>query len=281
MPLHGHPPAPPRHPLTAPCRPTLPTQAPDQLEDQREFQVSNTVAEAMGGVHQFESTHCLSLQNMGVEYIQQRSALVSSLLDYGSRLGLRDEIVHDAVLLMDRTVSSAAGVTRDVIPLIVAAALRIACAQSGDAPEALPSDADMAHLLELPLEEVLQMEWNVSGGRQRHCLAERRRPQQLPAACRAAGRACRRGSGPWPVHALRPGRRRVLSSGAAVVQVRNVLGEDTAAISTMRCLKIYLERLGYRWAPAAAAGAGAACCWCRLLLAPHTRRGPAQPAGTL
>lgn len=159
-----------------------------QVEDAREFQVCSTVEEAMGGVHQFESTHCLSLQNMGVEYIQQRSALVSQLLDFSSRLGLRDEVVHDAVLLMDRTVGSATGVSREVMPLVVAAALRIACAQSGDAPEALPGDEALAACAELPLEDILQMEWNI----------------------------------------------------------RNVLGEDTAAISTMRCLKIYLERLGYR-----------------------------------
>ena len=39
--------------------------------------------------------------------MQERSALISRLLDVSNKLGLRDEVVHDAVLLMDRTASEA------------------------------------------------------------------------------------------------------------------------------------------------------------------------------
>ena len=58
--------------------------------------------EAFAAVDQFEHTHGLVLPNMSPAYIQQRPGLISRLLDYSSKLGLRDEVVHDAVLLMVR-----------------------------------------------------------------------------------------------------------------------------------------------------------------------------------
>eukprot|EP00798_Chlamydomonas_sp_ICE-L_P016767 gene16767-23042_t len=64
-------------------------------------------SEAFAAVEQFESTHGLVLPNMSPAFIQQRPTLISRLLDISSRLGLRDEVVHDAVLLMDRTASQA------------------------------------------------------------------------------------------------------------------------------------------------------------------------------
>ena len=39
--------------------------------------------------------------------MQQRPHLISRLLDLSSKFGLRDEVVHDAVLLVDRTASQA------------------------------------------------------------------------------------------------------------------------------------------------------------------------------
>ena len=45
-------------------------------------------------------------QNMGFVYQQRRVELVARLLGTAGRLGLRDEFAHDAVLLMDRTMST-------------------------------------------------------------------------------------------------------------------------------------------------------------------------------
>lgn len=56
--------------------------------------------------------HCLiafcvgSPQNMGFVYQQRRVELVARVLSYAARLGLADDYVHDAVLLMDRTMST-------------------------------------------------------------------------------------------------------------------------------------------------------------------------------
>jgi hypothetical protein len=43
---------------------------------------------------------------MGFVYQQRRVELVSRLLGVAARLGLKDEFAHDAVLLMDRTMST-------------------------------------------------------------------------------------------------------------------------------------------------------------------------------
>lgn len=63
--------------------------------------------EAFGAVQRFEASHNLVLQNMGLAYLQQRTGLISGLLEKGAALGLKDEVVHDGVLLLDRTASAA------------------------------------------------------------------------------------------------------------------------------------------------------------------------------
>ncbi len=71
----------------------------------REQQVMQECQEAFAAAQHFENTHGLVLSNMSPGYVQQRPVLISRLLDLSSKLGLRDEVVHDAVLLMDRTAS--------------------------------------------------------------------------------------------------------------------------------------------------------------------------------
>lgn len=73
----------------------------------REHQVLQDCTNAFAAVQLFESTHGLILDDMCPRYMQERSALISRLLDVSNKLGLRDEVVHDAVLLMDRTASEA------------------------------------------------------------------------------------------------------------------------------------------------------------------------------
>lgn len=45
-------------------------------------------------------------QNMGFLYQQRRVELVARVLKFAAQLGLADDYVHDAVLLMDRTMST-------------------------------------------------------------------------------------------------------------------------------------------------------------------------------
>lgn len=61
---------------------------------------------AFEAVRRFEASHNLQLQNMGVSFLQQRGALVGSILQKGGQLRLPDEVVHDAVLLLDRAGST-------------------------------------------------------------------------------------------------------------------------------------------------------------------------------
>ena len=46
------------------------------------------------------------LQNMSFAYLQRRTELVNTALAYARSLGLKDEVAHDAMLLMDRTMST-------------------------------------------------------------------------------------------------------------------------------------------------------------------------------
>lgn len=62
--------------------------------------------EAYSAVKAFEDTHNLSVQNMGYSFTAARAGLVAALLDAGASLGIKDDVVHDAVLLMDRGMSA-------------------------------------------------------------------------------------------------------------------------------------------------------------------------------
>ena len=46
------------------------------------------------------------MQNMSFAYIQRRPELVSIALAYAQQLGMKDEVAHDAILLIDRTMST-------------------------------------------------------------------------------------------------------------------------------------------------------------------------------
>ena len=129
------------------------------------------------------------------------------MLEAGGALGLPDEAVHDGVLLLDRTTSAAgAALPRELLPLLAAAAVRLAAAPGG------------------------------GGG----------------AAGAGAGGAPGAASGAAPAGAPPPEAVAAAMGvdaaalGVAEWRVSQLLGGDTLAISAMRCLKIYLERMGYR-----------------------------------
>ena len=48
----------------------------------------------------------LAVQNMGYAYLQRRSDLVADVLRQSQTFGMREEIAHDGILLMDRIMST-------------------------------------------------------------------------------------------------------------------------------------------------------------------------------
>ena len=52
---------------------------------------------------------------MALPYLQRRPQLVASCLQQAAQLGLKDEVSHDAVLLMDRTMSTGLEVTMSLL----------------------------------------------------------------------------------------------------------------------------------------------------------------------
>ena len=71
-----------------------------------ETKLDKRCQEAFAAVKEFESNHCLSVQSMGNAYTAARAGLVTALLGLQDKLQLRDDVVHDAVLLMDRAMSA-------------------------------------------------------------------------------------------------------------------------------------------------------------------------------
>jgi len=142
--------------------------------------------EAFTAVKHFEDTHRLSFQVMGQGYLQQRRELVEMALGLGRRLQLKDETIHDAVLLMDRVMSTGVRI-QDGVWTVFLAALVLISARQGEAPEKVPMPEQLDALVQFPLGSVQKMEG----------------------------------------------------------QVRMALNHDTAAISAIRVMKLYFERLGY------------------------------------
>ncbi|KIY94758.1 Pentatricopeptide repeat-containing protein [Monoraphidium neglectum] len=144
--------------------------------------------EAFAAVARFEASHSLQLGSMAGAYLGQRTGLVSSMLEAGAALGLKDEVVHDGVLLLDRTLSSVQQAPAELLPLVAGAALRLSAVQ-GEGAAGAPPTAAVAAAAGLDATSLGVMEGNVA----------------------------------------------------------RLLGGDATAISAMRCLKVYLERMGYRF----------------------------------
>ena len=78
----------------------------DDFDFSKESAVERRCSDAFAAVQHFEKTHCLALQHMALPYLQRRPQLVATCLNQAAQLGLKDEVSHDAVLLMDRTMST-------------------------------------------------------------------------------------------------------------------------------------------------------------------------------
>lgn len=157
----------------------------DDPDFSKEVSIENRCTEAFSAVRSFESSHSLTLQAMGISYLRQRKQLVANLISFGKQLGLKEEIAHDAVLLMDRTMSTAIEIKDNLLDLLSVSCLVLAMKQA-EHIDNLPKNEELEHITDCKISAVTKMEWNL----------------------------------------------------------RQVLGSDTATISTLRCLKLYYERLG-------------------------------------
>ena len=90
----------------------------DDFDFSKEAAVERRCSDAFAAVQHFEKTHCLALQHMALPYLQRRPQLVATCLTQAAQLGLKDEVSHDAVLLMDRTMSTGLEVTCTPAPTI-------------------------------------------------------------------------------------------------------------------------------------------------------------------
>ncbi|GMH35501.1 hypothetical protein BSKO_03369 [Bryopsis sp. KO-2023] len=142
--------------------------------------------EAFSAVKQFEQTHRLNYQMMGASYVHQRNDLVEMAIGMGRRLNLKDETIHDGVLLMDRVMSTGVRI-QDGVWVVFVGTLVLISARQGEPPEKVPHPEQMDAMVQFPMGSVAKMEG----------------------------------------------------------QVRMVLNHDTAAISAIRVMKLYFERLGY------------------------------------
>jgi len=143
--------------------------------------------EAFMAVRQFEDTHSLRYDLMGQGYLEQRRELVYMAYGIGNQYDLKEETVHDAILIMDRIMSTGVKIQDGVWAVFVAALVFISACRS-EVPTKVMAMDDIDNYVNFPVGSVAKME------------------EQIVAA----------------------------------------LYHDTSAISAIRVLKLYFERLGYK-----------------------------------
>ena len=70
------------------------------------------------------------------EYVGGRKECVRLAMSHAGAFGFKDEVLHDAVLLLDRTMSSGIALPPAMLPLLVAACILISARQGQ--PRLLP-----------------------------------------------------------------------------------------------------------------------------------------------
>ena len=69
------------------------------------------------------------MQSMSAEYVAGRKECVQLAMSHAGAFGFKDEVLHDAVLLVDRTMSSGIALPPAMLPLLVAACILISARQ--------------------------------------------------------------------------------------------------------------------------------------------------------
>lgn len=87
------------------------------------------------------------VQSMCGEYVGGRKECVRLAMSHAGAFGFKDEVLHDAVLLLDRTMSSGIALPPAMLPLLVAACILIS-ARQGQPSEVLPLSVTCAQYLQ-------------------------------------------------------------------------------------------------------------------------------------
>ena len=124
-----------------------------------EAKTEKSCVAAFAAVKHFEKTHCLVVQNMGFEYLQKRAALAQSCVRINRNLGSHDEVAHDAILLMDRVMSTSLSFASEVFDLLAASCVAILFDHSERESE---KDFEVFEKASgLPSWAIKQMEWSI------------------------------------------------------------------------------------------------------------------------
>jgi hypothetical protein len=196
-------------------------------------------SEAFAAVRHFEKTHCLALQNMSYSYLQRRNELVSQALDVAIKLGATEEVAHDAVLLMDRVMSTSLDLQPDLMDILALACVAITVRQSS---EQLSSSASSSVITSVGGSS--SSSGNDGGG----CSGSSNSSTGSDGNINNNQNNSTNNS---PAIEILTSARLEAVAGfpAATIErmewnIHQVLSQDTSAISTLRCMELYLERLG-------------------------------------
>ncbi|GIL48197.1 hypothetical protein Vafri_4883 [Volvox africanus] len=182
----------------------------DEVVRDAELEVS--CRDAFEKIRRFEATHCLSVAAMGIAYHSRRRELATNLLRVAATLQLPRDVTHDAVLLLDRLMSAAPQLREDLFPMAAVTALRILAvsAATGQQVRLVPGDTD----------DTSGLRGNGGGGSSEEVEAE------LDARlAQVTGLP-------------------TLGFQSMELNIHSALVGDTAAISALRCLRLYMHRLG-------------------------------------
>lgn len=91
----------------------------------QDAQLEDSLGRAYRTVLEVELTQLVQVQGMAKEYILERQGLVNTAFQMAQQLQLADEVVFDAVLIMDRVMSTGTAHNTNLGSLVVAAALQV------------------------------------------------------------------------------------------------------------------------------------------------------------
>jgi len=106
-------------------------------------------------VLQSQGSHSMAVQRLASHHLQQRSQLVSLLLEQGLQLGLPCDVVQDAVHLADcaaeagkagSSVAAAGGWPEQQLPAVAVALLRTAAQAAGTAVPSMAAASEKVHV---------------------------------------------------------------------------------------------------------------------------------------
>jgi hypothetical protein len=115
-----------------------------ELFFQEDIQAEARCAEAYSAVRAFESRCCVADTSLPASFVSARADWVSTAATFAAAFRLKDESLHDGVLLLDRAVAAGGEQLLGLnAAALIVGCLLIASRQAGEAPERLPQPAQL------------------------------------------------------------------------------------------------------------------------------------------